>query len=109
MSFPPTFTDRDSIPKSEARGLAMGAVIKRFKDRSASLKTFIVEPAAKKACATKTLYDIAALPDTLPYKLRLKVFNHQNNRTLIQSEDPGRYPAVRFSGCRWISCVKTGV
>lgn len=48
------------------------------------------------ARATKTLDDMRAFPDTLPDKLRLKVFNHQNDWTLIQAEDPGETQPGRF-------------
>jgi hypothetical protein len=60
------------------------------------LKVFIVKPNVAKARVPKALHDIGASPDSLPDKLRLKVFNHQKDRTLIQAEDPWRHPAVQL-------------
>ena len=55
---------------------------------SSRLKMSIVKPPVAKARAPKALHDVGASPDSLPDKLRLKVFNHEKNRTLIQAEDP---------------------
>src|SRR5690242_11003921 len=67
------------------------------------------KPPAAKACAPEALHDVGASPDRLPDKLRLKVFNHQKNRTLIQAEDPGRHPAVLIGLGVRIGWIKTGI
>jgi hypothetical protein len=56
-----------------------------------------IKPSIAKARATKAFYNTGARSEALPDKLRLKVFNHQNNWTLIQTEDPGRHPTVLIS------------
>jgi hypothetical protein len=80
-----------------------------FKISSAGLTMLLIKPSVAKACATKALYDIGTFPDVLPDKLRLKVFNHQYNWTLVQAEDPRRHPAVPIPGCLGISWIETGI
>src|ERR1019366_3599304 len=69
----------------------------------------VVKPAVAKACAPKALHDVGASPDSLPDKLRLKVFNHQKNWTLIQAEDPWRHPTVQIGASVGIGWIKTGI
>src|ERR1700726_3057943 len=68
-----------------------------------------VEPAVAKARAMKPIHDVWACLDAFPDQLRLEVFNHQNDRTLIQAENPRRYPAVLISGRIGIGWIETGV
>jgi hypothetical protein len=61
-----------------------------------------VKPTAAKTCASKALHDVGTSLDRLPDKLGVKIFNHYQHRTLIQSEDPRRRPGVQ------IACVRIG-
>src|ERR1035441_411822 len=70
---------------------------------------FIVKPAAAKARAPKTLHDVGSSPNGLPDKFRLKVFNHQENRALVQAEDPRGHPAERIGASFRIGRIKTGI
>src|ERR1700691_3428613 len=67
-----------------------------------------VKPAVAKPCAPKAVDDIAASPDKLPNKLRVIVFIHQKNWTLIQSEGPRRRPAALIGAALRIGWIKTG-
>lgn len=67
-----------------------------------------VQPSVAKTCASKAVYDIAATPNNLPNKLRVIVFIHQKNRTLIQAEGPWRRPAALVGDAARIAWIETG-
>src|SRR5665213_70024 len=69
----------------------------------------ILQPAVAKACSPKAFHDVATSPHGFPDKLRLKVFNHQDNRTLIQAEEPRRHPAMHIRTGVGIGWIKTGI
>ena len=48
-----------------------------------------IKPAAAKTRATKTSGEMRALADHIPDQFRIMIFNHQNNRALIQTANPG--------------------
>src|SRR6202043_1090652 len=75
----------------------------------ASFLAFRVKPATPKSGTPQPLCEISALSGNLPDQLRLKIFDHQNNRPLIQPEDPRRHPSMPVSAFLRIGGIETRV
>ena len=77
--------------------------------RGCSAGLLLSKPTSTKARATKTFNNGRTFADRFPNQLRGVVFDHKDNRALIQTEDPWRYPAIRIPAFFRIGGIKTGV
>ena len=77
--------------------------------RGYSVGLFLSKPTSAKTRPAKPFDDGTAFADRFPNQLRGVVFDHKNDRALIQAEDPRRYPAIRVPVFFRIGRIETGV
>src|SRR5438034_6722258 len=70
--------------------------------------TPLSEPAAFKACPAQTVLDVRAVAEKLPEQARRKIFDHENNRALIDSIMMRGNPAAKVRRVARESHVKSG-